>query len=141
VDYSFAPDGAGSVTVVLREEMPLLADALKDCLSTDSPAGAVHDGPSTYWLDEALHQIGLRLEFGGDEPVASGNLTSLTVVDGRVEARWDVHPVDGDKVDAVAVEDFVAFLREWRARVLAESPGAALQRPRPRAAIPLPPAP
>lgn len=137
--YRFATTAGGFVEVALDDDLPVLADALDDSLGTRPPRGAPQDGPSTYWLDNAITRLRERMESGNTEPFASGNVTYLNLQGRRVEARYDYDPVDSDIVDAVPAEDFLTFLVEWRRRVVEVSPGAAHRMPPPSTATPMPP--
>ena len=137
--YEFKRRADGFVEVTLCEGLSLLQHALEDSLGTRPPRGAPQDGPSTYWLDDAMRRLRERLESGGLEPFASGNITYLQLRGDCVEARLDVDPVDSDIVDRVQAADFLKFLRHWRAVVLEASPAAAGRVPPPRTARPMPP--
>jgi hypothetical protein len=137
--YQFHHNDDGSVDVTLDEDLPLLQDALEDGLGTRPPRGAPQDGPSTYWLDNAISRLRERMESGGPEPFASGNTTYLQLQSGRVEARYDYDPVDSDIVDKVEPADLLDLLTEWRRLVLEALPEAARRMPPPRPARPMPP--
>jgi hypothetical protein len=47
---------AGSVDVTIDDDLPLLQHALSDSRVTRPPRGVDGDGPSTYWLDNAITQ-------------------------------------------------------------------------------------
>lgn len=137
--YEFTVSDEGLVEVALAEDLPYMVHALQDSLGTRPPRGASQDGPSTYWIDTTLEQLNGRLKDGGKDPIASGNITYLIVRDGSVQARLDIDSDVDDNYDAVSVEDFLALLRDWRARVMAESPEADKRMPPPRAARAMPP--
>jgi hypothetical protein len=120
VDYEFVTTGC-SVDLVLADDLPLLREALGDCISTHPPQGAAQDCPSTYWIDRALRYLESRLDDGGKEPLASGSATYLQVRDGIVEARYEFGIEDDDRFDAVPAEDLLALLKAWRTKVLEES--------------------
>jgi hypothetical protein len=61
--------------VSLDDDLPQLRHALEDSLGTRPPRGAPQDGPSTYWLDHAIRGLRERMDSGGPEPFASGNIT------------------------------------------------------------------
>lgn len=86
--------------MTIDDDLPLLRHALEDSLGTRPPrGGAPQDGPSTYWLDNAITRLSERMESGSPEPFASGNVTYLQLRRGRVEARYDYDAVDSDIVD------------------------------------------
>jgi hypothetical protein len=139
--YEFNRTPKGLVEIDLRDDnLPVMRHALEDSLGSRPPRGATQDGPSTYWIDNALTGLLARLEDGSDQPFASGNATYLQVVAGQVEARYDFDPEDSESVDRVPAKDFVAQLTAWRERVLVESPEADHRMPPPRAARRMPPA-
>ena len=137
--YQFNRTDDGSIDVTLEDDLPLLREALVDSLGTRPPRGAPQDGPSTYWLDNAITQLRERMDSGNPEPFASGNATYLQLQGGRVEVRYDFDPVDSDIVDTVDASDLLDLLAEWRLLVLEASPDAALRMPPPRSARPMPP--
>lgn len=138
VRFGFVVSGEGFVDVVLGDDLPILADALRDSLGTRPPRGARQDGPSTYWLDSALMRLRARLEDSGVQPFASGNATYLQLRNGAVEARYDYDEVDSDLVNTVAPEEMLGLLETWRAEVLAVSPAADRRMPPPPSARPMP---
>jgi hypothetical protein len=117
-----------------------MSEALKDSLRTSPPPGAPQDGPSTYWLDRAIRYLLERMEDGGSEPIAEGNVTYLQLRDGKVDARYVFDPEDSETVDAIPADEFLTLLQTWRKRVLDESPSADQHQPPPRQARPMPPA-
>ena len=139
--YRFHRTDNRSIGVTLDDALPLLRDALEDSLRTRPPRGAPQDGPSTYWLDEAINRLRGRMESGGQEPFASGNTTYLQLRDGQVEARYDYDPIDSDIVDRVEPAGLLDLLTEWRRLVVEASPEAARRMPPPRPARPMPPSP
>lgn len=139
--YRFHRTDNGSIGVTLDDDLPLLRDALEDSLGTRPPRGAPQDGPSTYWLDEAINRLRGRMESGGQEPFASGNTTYLQLRDGQVEARYDYDPIDSDIVGRVEPAGLLDLLTEWRRLVVEASPEAARRMPPPRPARPMPPSP
>lgn len=139
MEYQFTVSDEGLVEVVLADDLPFMSHAFEDSLGTRPPRGASQDGPSTYWIDTTVAQLNARLADGGKDPVASGNITYLLVRDGSVQARLDIDSDRDDNYDAVPVEDFLTLLRDWRARVMVESPEADKRMPPPRAARAMPP--
>lgn len=139
--YQFHRTDDGSVGLTLNDDLPVLLDAVEDSLGTRPPRGAPQDGPSTYWLDEAIKHLRERMESGSPEPFASGNATYLQLRGGQAEARYDFDPIDSDIVDTVDAADLLGLLIEWRQLVLDASPGAARNMPPPRPARPMPPPP
>lgn len=137
--YQFHHTDDGSVDVTLDDNLPLLRHALSDSLGTRAPRGAAQDGPSTYWLDTAIAHLRERMESGNPEPFASGNITYLQLHGGRVEARYDVDPVDSEMVDMVDPVELLGLLTEWRRLVMAADPKASLRMPPARPARPMPP--
>jgi hypothetical protein len=129
---------AGFVNVTLDEELPVLSDALEDSLGTRPPRAAPQDGPSTYWLDNGIARLRERMESGTAEPFASGNATYLQLQEGLVEARYDYDPPDSDVISAVAADEFLALLVEWRRRVVEVSPDAVRRMPPPSVGRPMP---
>lgn len=107
----------------------MLQHALEDSLGSRPPRGAPQNGPSTYWIDDAISGLREQLENGDSKPFASGNITYLQLRSGQVEARYDVDADDSDSVDRVPVAEFVELLSDWRQRILQESPGADLRVP------------
>jgi len=126
VKYEFVTAGC-SVDLVLTDDLPVLREALADCISTHPPSGA-DDRPSTYWIDRALRYLESRVEDGGKEPLASGCCTYLQVREGLVEARYEFGVEDDELCDAVPAEELLELLRAWRVRVLEVSPGAHSHR-------------
>lgn len=122
MNYEFVTAGC-SVELVLTDDLPVLREALADCISTHPPSGAGQDGPSTYWIDRALRYLESRLEDGGKEPLASGCCTYLQVREGVVEARYEFGVEDDDLGDVVPAEELLALLRAWRERVVEVSSG------------------
>lgn len=122
--YEFERTSETTFAVVLHDQLPLMRRALSDSLNSRPPKGARQDGPSTYWIDEALKDLMASIQDGSERPFAAGNITYLRLKNGQVEARLDVDPEDSDSVDRVAATDFVALLQVWRERMLVESPGA-----------------
>jgi hypothetical protein len=139
VEYTFIVKDRNSVELVLADDLPLLQEALRDCISTHPPQGAAQDGPSTYWLDRALTYLQYRLEDGGKEPLASGNATYLQVRNGMAEARYEFGLEDDEEFDAVPGEELLALLTAWRQRVLQESATADKRVPPPPKAYAMPP--
>jgi hypothetical protein len=139
VEYDFERTSDGLVKVVLKDDLPLLRHALEDSIDSRPPRGAPQDGPSTYWIDNALRDLRARQADASTEPFASGNVTYLYARGESVEARYDFDSPDSNSVDRVAVSEFIALLTEWRQRVLAESPDADRRVPPSRAARPMPP--
>jgi hypothetical protein len=131
VDYDFTVTNEGLVDVTVDENLPLLSEALKDSIGTRPPRGAPQDGPSTYWIDHAVTYLEARMEDGGREPFASGNATYLQLRNGAVEARYEFDAEEDEILDAVPAFEFLALLRAWRERVLAESPAADKRMPPP----------
>lgn len=140
MQYQFVTTAEGFVDVILGDEMPLMRHALEDSLGTRPPRGARQDGPSTYWLDDALRLLRERMRDKGSQPFASGNVTYFQLKNGQVEARYDFDPEESDSVEAVPVSEFLDLLQEWRRHVLDASPDADRRVPPPRAARPMPPA-
>lgn len=138
MEYRFEVTEDGQVRVVLSENAPVLAHALEDCIGSRPPRGASQDGLSTYWVDGALRDVKARLADSSDEVFASGNVSYMQVRDGKVEARYDYDPPDGDDFGVIDVETFIHLVEDWRSRILEVSPGADKRRPQPRAARPMP---
>lgn len=136
--YEFTVSDEGLVEVALVDDLPYMIHALEDSLGTRPPRGAPQDGPSTYWIDTTLAQLHGRLTDGGEDPIASGNITYLIVRDGSVQARLDIDSANDDNYDAVPVTDFLALLNAWRASVMLESPEADKRMPPPRPARAMP---
>lgn len=141
MDFEFIVTDEGWVDVVIHDDLPIMADALRDSLGTRPPCGAPQDGPSTYWLDRAVIHLRDRLENPGDEPIASGNTTYLEINHGMVGARYDYDPVDSDYVDRVPADELLDLLQAWRRKTLVESPLADERMPPLPTARPMPPAP
>ena len=92
--------------------------ALGDSISSLPPRGKRGRGPSTYWIEVADRGARLASERNDERPFTWGNITQLRVKDGRVLASLDVdEPSDDD--EAIALEDFLELLAEWRKRVVA----------------------
>lgn len=140
VRFEFMRTPHGFVEVTLRDDLPVMRHALEDSLSSRPPRGATQDGPSTYWIDEALAGLRNRLKYRSSEPFASGNVTYLQLSSEHVEARYDFDPPDSDSVDRVPVAEFLELLRAGRERVLHESPDADKGMPPPRTVHRMPPA-
>ncbi len=138
--FEFVRTGEGFVDVAIDDDLPLLRHALEDSLGSRPPRGARQDGPSTYWLDEAIADLRNRLRHHSSEPFASGNVTYLQLSAEQVEARYDFDPPDSDAVDRVPVVEFLELLTAWRERVTDESPDADKRIPPPRIVHPMPPA-
>jgi hypothetical protein len=138
VEYTFIVKDRTSVELVLADDLPLLQEALRDCISTHPPQGAAQDGPSTYWIDRALTYLRCRLEDGGKEELASGNATYLQVRNGMAEARYDF-ALEDDEFDAVPGEELLELLTAWRATVLQQSATADKRVPPPPKAYAMPP--
>jgi hypothetical protein len=139
MEYAFTVSAAGFVDVALADELPYLRHALEDSLGTRPPRGAPQDGPSTYWIDQALAELSKRLTYGGKDSIASGNITYLVVRGQTVQARLDIDSEDDQNYDAVPVDDFIELLSAWRARVMLQSPSADKRLPPPQPARPMPP--
>ncbi|NHA68453.1 hypothetical protein [Phycicoccus flavus] len=128
------------MNVVLVDDLPLMRYALEDSLGSRPPRGAPQDGPSTYWLDDALRRLQARMDDKELQPFASGNVTYLQLRGGHVEARYDIDPEDSASVDRVPVEAFVELLTMWRQAVLDASPDADRRLPPARPVWTMPPA-
>jgi hypothetical protein len=139
MDFEFVVSDEGLVDVLLADDLPILSDALSDSLGTRAPRGAPQDGPSTYWIDNALAHLHARLEDSQEDPFASGNATYLALKQGVVEARYDYDEVDSGHVDAVPPQEFLDLLEAWRAKVMEVDPEAANRIPPARPARPMPP--
>lgn len=138
MEFRFETTSEGLVVALLDGDLPMVQHALEDSLGTRPPRGARQDGPSTFWLDNAIAQLRERLEGGGQQAFASGNATYLQVRDGQVEARYDFDPEDSDVVDKVPADEFLVLLQAWRRRVLDEFPDADKRVPPPPPARPMP---
>lgn len=113
----------GQVDVDLGPDWPLLTEALNDSVSSLPPRGAKGNGPSTYWVDVALHGVERALASGSDRPFTGGNATLLRLNGGRVEARYDFddEDVEGQFIDA---DDLQRILRDWRQRIHESAAGS-----------------
>lgn len=140
VQYTFVQSPEGLIDVVVDRDAPILADAMTDSLGTRPPRGAPQDGPSTYWIDQALTQLRARLDDLSESPFASGNVTYLALKDGAVEVRYDYDPPDSEYVDRVQPSELIQLLEAWRKTVTEFDPQAARRLPPPPNARPMPPA-
>ncbi|WP_020390101.1 hypothetical protein [Kribbella catacumbae] len=116
VKYEFVVIPGCSVELLLTDDLPVLREALADCISTHPPW-------STYWIDRAVKYLEYRLEDGGKEPLASGCCTYLQMRDGLVEARYEFGVEDDDLCDVVPAEELLTLLRAWREKVVEVSSG------------------
>ncbi len=140
MEYTFVQSPEGLIDVVVDGDAPILAHAMADSLGTRPPRGAAQDGPSTYWIDQALRQLRARLEDLNESPLASGNVTYLTLKDGAVEVRYDYDPPDSEYVDRDQPSELIELLEAWRRTVIELDPQAARRLPPPPKARPMPPA-
>lgn len=140
VQYTFVQSPEGLIDVVVDRNASILAHAMTDSLGTRPPSGAVQDGPSTYWIDQALTQLRARLEDLSESPFASGNATYLALKDGAVEVRYDYDPQDSEDVDRVEPSELIELLEAWRRAVTEFDPQASRRLPPPPKARPMPPA-
>ena len=140
MQYTFVQSPEGLIDVVVDRDAPILAHAMTDSLGTRPPSGAAQDGPSTYWIDQALTQLRARLEDLSESPFASGNVTYLALKDGAVEVRYDFDPLDSEDVDRVEPSELIELLEAWREAVTEFDPQASRRLPPPPKARPMPPA-
>ncbi len=138
MEYRFEITVDGLVAVVLSDHVPVLNEALEDSIGSRPPRGAPQDGPSTFWVDRALQGVRARVADGSDEVFASGNVTYLQVRNGKVEARFDYDPPDGDIFGAIEVPAFIQLVEDWRSRILEASSEAEKRLPPPPEARPMP---
>lgn len=134
--FDVSSEGLVDLTV---KDMPILSHAFRDSLGSRPPRGAPQDGPSTYWLDDAITKLRARLVDGQTDAFASGNVTYLQLREGMVEARFEFDPPDSESFEKVDPEELLTVLIDWRQRVLDVSPTAAERVPPPPAARPMPP--
>jgi len=135
MDWSFEVVGADSVRAVLASGHSVLQEALDDSIGTRPPPGASQDGPSTYWIDQAIQGLRARRSQPSDRPFAEGNITDLRLRGDLVIASYDfASEEEGEPVDAA---EFLSLLTAWRAAAVSFDPASEDRLPPLREAIPL----
>lgn len=114
-ELAFATRADGQIDATLEGDWPLFNEALSDSISSLPPMGTTESGPSSYWLEVAANTLD-RLEVAASEGViASGNWTSIQLLDGNIAAANDY--ADPADAETVSVEAYPALLAEWRNRI------------------------
>jgi hypothetical protein len=127
VHFVDRPDGGVDARVVGGDS--LFNEVFADSINAIAPAGVpVPGAPSTYWLDRARAYALAAIEDPSANPIAHGNVTIVTVEDGRVVARLDFDPED-EPGESIPVGRFIEILDRWREEVLARSPLASENYP------------
>jgi hypothetical protein len=117
VEVTFAQRPDGIIEASLGAEMPTFSHALNDAVSSRAPRGAARAGLSTYWIDRVERDARAALANGSSAPFASGNVTVLYVVEGRVHASFEFDD-EGSEAESLTVCDFFDLLAAWRQRVI-----------------------
>lgn len=116
MEVRFVERDDGQIDAELDSGWSLLAAALNDSVSSLPPRGWKGNGPSTYWVDVALHGLQRAVAAGSDRPFTWGNITLLRLIGGRVEARYDFdeEDVEGQFLEVLAFQE---ILEGWRRRI------------------------
>lgn len=113
--YWLSEDGGGRVDVRLGDGLPVMLDALRDCLGTRRQPGQ-RDAVRKR-VERAIRLLEARAGDRRAVPFASGRRTTLCVVDGRVEARYCADLGDKELMDTASVEEVMNLLMAWRRRI------------------------
>jgi hypothetical protein len=116
VEVSFSTRDDGQVDAWIGPGRPALQEALHDSISSLPPRGALHNGPSTYWIDHAERGAHRALETADERPFAYGNSTVLILRRDQVEGRY-IYSEPDEAGDVMPVGDFFTLLAKWRERV------------------------
>ena len=121
----------GRVGVRLGDGLPIFEAALRDCFGARPEGGQVE----AVWnrVERAINRLEVDLAKGDGGPLASGSVTFLRVVNGRVEAGYLQNPEDRDIVETAPVEEVMALLEAWRRAMFRR---VAVEATKPRALEP-----
>lgn len=123
VDFVERADGGVDARVVGGESM--FNEVFGDSINALAPAGALDpSAPSTYWIDRARAYALAANEDPSANPIAHGNVTIVTVEDGKAVARFDFDPID-EPGESIPLIQFLELLDKWRDLLLARCPNAA----------------